>query len=109
MKLTDSNLLRMQAYIGGKWENANAGGTRDVVNPATGEKIGTIPDMGAAETRRAIEAAKAAFPAWAAKTAKERAVILRRWYELMMANQDDLATLMTAEQRSEERRVGKEC
>src|SRR5271154_1360786 len=98
MKLTDSNLLRMQGYIGGKWENANAGGTRDVVNPATGEKIGTIPDMGAAETRRAIEAAKAAFPAWAAKTAKERAVILRRWYELMMANQDDLATLMTAEQ-----------
>src|SRR3984957_1910616 len=98
MKLTDSNLLRMQAYIGGKWENANAGGTRDVVNPATGEKIGTIPDMGAAETRRAIEAAKAAFPAWAAKTAKERATILRRWFELMMANQDDLATLMTAEQ-----------
>ena len=98
MKLTDSTLLRMQAYIDGKWENANGGATRDVVNPATGEKIGTVPDMGAAETRRAIEAAKAAFPAWAAKTAKERAVILRRWYELMMANQDDLATLMTAEQ-----------
>ncbi|HJZ19847.1 MAG TPA: aldehyde dehydrogenase family protein, partial [Bradyrhizobium sp.] len=98
MKLTDSNLLRMQAYIDGKWENANGGDTRDVVNPATGEKIGTIPDMGAAETRRAIEAAKAAFPAWAAKTAKERAAILRRWFELMMANQDDLATLMTAEQ-----------
>src|SRR5580698_2747799 len=98
MKLTDSNPLRMQAYIDGKWENANGGGTRDVVNPATGEKIGTIPDMGAAETRRAIEAAKAAFPAWAAKTAKERAAILRRWFELMMANQDDLATLMTAEQ-----------
>ena len=53
MKLTDSNLLRMQAYIGGKWENAKGGGTRDVVNPATGEKIGTIPDMGATETRRA--------------------------------------------------------
>src|SRR5580658_6876098 len=98
MKLTDSNLLRTQAYIGGKWENANSGGTRDVVNPATHEKIGTIPDMGAAETRRAIEAAKAAFPSWAAKTAKERAAILRRWYELMIANQDDLATLMTAEQ-----------
>jgi succinate-semialdehyde dehydrogenase/glutarate-semialdehyde dehydrogenase len=98
MKLTDSNLLRMQAYIGGKWENANGGGTVDVLNPATREKIGTVPNMGAAETRRAIEAAHAAFPAWAAKTAKERAAILRRWYDLMLANQEDLATLMTAEQ-----------
>ena len=98
MKLTDNKLLRMQAYINGKWENAAGGGTHDVINPATQEKIGTVPDMGAAETRRAIEAAHAAFPAWAAKTAKERAVILRRWFELMMANQDDLATLMTAEQ-----------
>ena len=98
MKLTDSNLLRTQAYIGGKWENANSGATRDVLNPATGEKIGTVPDMGAAETRRAIEAAKAAFPAWAAKTAKERGAILRRWNDLMLANRDDLATLMTAEQ-----------
>jgi len=98
MKLTDGNLLRMQAYIGGKWENADGGATHDVLNPATREKIGTVPDMGAAETRRAIEAAHAAFPAWAAKTAKERAIILRRWYELMMASQDDLATLMTAEQ-----------
>jgi succinate-semialdehyde dehydrogenase/glutarate-semialdehyde dehydrogenase len=98
MKLTDSNLLRMQAYINGKWENASNGATHAVVNPATQEKIGTVPDMGAAETRRAIEAAKAAFPAWAAKTAKERAVILRRWYDLMMANQEDLAALMTAEQ-----------
>jgi succinate-semialdehyde dehydrogenase/glutarate-semialdehyde dehydrogenase len=98
MKLTDSNLLRMQGYINGKWENANGGATHDVINPATREKIGTVPDMGVAETRRAIEAAHAAFPAWAAKTAKERAAILRRWYELMMANQDDLATLMTAEQ-----------
>jgi succinate-semialdehyde dehydrogenase/glutarate-semialdehyde dehydrogenase len=98
MKLTDSNLLRTQAYIGGKWEDASNGATHAVVNPATQEQIGTVPDMGVAETRRAIEAAKAAFPAWAAKTAKERAVILRRWYDLMMANQDDLATLMTAEQ-----------
>ena len=98
MKLTDSNLFRTQAYIGGKWENASSGATRDVVNPATGEKIGTVPDMGAAETRRAIEAAKAAFPAWAAKTAKERGAILRRWNDLMLANRDDLATLMTAEQ-----------
>jgi len=98
MKLTDSNLLRMQGYIGGNWENANNGASHAVLNPATQEKIGTVPDMGAAETRRAIEAAKAAFPAWAAKTAKERAVILRRWYDLLMANQEDLATLMTAEQ-----------
>jgi succinate-semialdehyde dehydrogenase / glutarate-semialdehyde dehydrogenase len=98
MKLADSNLLRMQAYIGGKWENANGGATHDVINPASREKIGTVPDMGAAETRRAIEAAHAAFPAWAAKTAKERATVLRRWYELMMANQEDLAALMTAEQ-----------
>jgi succinate-semialdehyde dehydrogenase/glutarate-semialdehyde dehydrogenase len=98
MKLTDGNLLRMQAYIGGKWENASGGGAHDVINPATREKIGTVPDMGAAETRRAIDAAHAAFPAWAAKTAKERAIILRRWYELMMANQEDLAAVMTAEQ-----------
>jgi succinate-semialdehyde dehydrogenase / glutarate-semialdehyde dehydrogenase len=98
MKLTDGSLLRMQGYIGGKWENANGGATHDVINPASREKIGTVPDMGAAETRRAIEAAHAAFPAWAAKTAKERAIILRRWYELMMANQEDLAALMTAEQ-----------
>ncbi|HEY6925197.1 MAG TPA: NADP-dependent succinate-semialdehyde dehydrogenase [Steroidobacteraceae bacterium] len=98
MKLTDSNLLRMQAYIGGKWENANGGATHEVINPATREKIGTVPDMGVAETRRAIDAAHLAFPAWAAKTARERAIILRRWYELMMANQEDLAALMTAEQ-----------
>lgn len=98
MKLSDNNLLRTQGYINGKWEGANNGATHAVLNPATQEKIGTVPDMGAAETRRAIEAAKAAFPAWAAKTAKERATILRRWYELMMANQEDLATLMTAEQ-----------
>jgi succinate-semialdehyde dehydrogenase / glutarate-semialdehyde dehydrogenase len=98
MKLTDGSLLRMQGYIGGKWENANGGATHDVINPATRAKIGTVPDMGAAETRRAIQAAHAALPAWGAKTAKERAVILRRWYELMMANQEDLAALMTAEQ-----------
>jgi len=98
MKLTDSNLFRTQAYIGGKWENAGSGATRDVLNPATGEKIGTVPDMGAGETRRAIEAAKAAFPAWAAKTSKERGAILRRWHDLMLANRDDLAMLMTAEQ-----------
>src|SRR5688572_25720864 len=98
MKLKDNTLLRMQAYIDGKWADADSGGTVDVHNPATSGKLGTVPNMGAAETRRAIAAASAAMPAWATKTAKERAVILRRWFDLMMANQDDLAMLMTTEQ-----------
>jgi succinate-semialdehyde dehydrogenase/glutarate-semialdehyde dehydrogenase len=98
MKLRDPELLRTRAFIGGEWLNARDGATHPVSNPATQEVLGTVPLMGAAETRRAIEAAQAAFPAWAARTAKERAAILRRWYELLMANQDDLATLMTAEQ-----------
>jgi succinate-semialdehyde dehydrogenase / glutarate-semialdehyde dehydrogenase len=98
MKLRDPELLRTCAYIGGKWVNADNAATHPVTNPASGEALGTVPVMGAAETRRAIEAASAAFPAWAARTAKERAIILRRWFELLMANQDDLATLMTAEQ-----------
>jgi succinate-semialdehyde dehydrogenase / glutarate-semialdehyde dehydrogenase len=98
MKLRDPDLLRNRAFIGGKWVDADNGATQEVVNPATRETIGTVPDMGVADTRRAIEAAHAAFPAWAALTAKERAAILRRWFDLMMANQEDLATLMTAEQ-----------
>jgi succinate-semialdehyde dehydrogenase / glutarate-semialdehyde dehydrogenase len=98
MKLRDADLLRNRAFIGGKWLDASSGATHAVVNPATRETIGTVPDMGVADTRRAIEAAQQAFPAWAALTAKERAAILRRWFDLLMANQDDLATLMTAEQ-----------
>jgi succinate-semialdehyde dehydrogenase / glutarate-semialdehyde dehydrogenase len=98
MKLRDAGLMRTRAFIGGRWTDAVSGATQAVMNPATGEEIGSVPDMGAAETRRAIEAAQQAFPAWAALAAKERAAILRRWYELLMANQDDLATLMTAEQ-----------
>ncbi len=98
MKLRDADLLRSKAFIGGQWVDAANEATQPVINPANGETIGTVPDMGAAETRRAIEAARQAFPAWAALAAKERAAILRRWYELLMANQDDLATLMTAEQ-----------
>jgi succinate-semialdehyde dehydrogenase/glutarate-semialdehyde dehydrogenase len=98
MKLKDPHLLRMQAYVDGQWTNAANGATLEVTNPASREKLGTIPNMGTVETRRAIEAAAAALPAWAAKTAKERATILRRWYELMMANQEDLASIMTAEQ-----------
>ncbi len=98
LQLKDPALLRQQSYLDGKWADADNGATLDVINPATREKIGTIPKMGAAETRRAIEAASAALPAWAKKTAKERAVILRRWFDLMLTHQDDLATIMTAEQ-----------
>jgi len=98
VKLRDPDLLRTRAFIGGKWLDAASGATHTVVNPATREPIGTVPDMGAVDTRRAIEAAGQAFPAWAALTAKERAAPLRRWYELLRAHQDDLATLMTAEQ-----------
>ncbi len=98
MNLQDPTLLRTQAYSNGVWVNADSEATLRVSNPATGEVLGTVPDMGVNETRRAIAAAAAAFPAWAARTAKERANILRRWYELMLANKEDLATLMTAEQ-----------
>jgi len=98
MKLRDADLLRTRAYVDGQWIDADGGATSPVVNPATGARLGTVPDMGVAETRRAIEAAARAFPAWAALTAKERAAILRRWYELLMAHQEDLATIMTAEQ-----------
>src|SRR3954449_5919597 len=98
MQLKDPTLLRTQAYIHGEWVNAANHATHEVHNPATGEKVGPIPDMGAAETQRAIDAAHAAFPAWAARTAKERGTILRKWFDLMIANQDDLATIMTAEQ-----------
>jgi succinate-semialdehyde dehydrogenase/glutarate-semialdehyde dehydrogenase len=98
MQLKDSKLLRQQCFVDGAWCDADQGGKLAVTNPATGETLGTIPNMGAAETRRAIEAAQRAFAPWAALTAKERALILRRWFDLMMANQDDLAVLMTAEQ-----------
>jgi len=98
LDLQDQNLFRQQCYIDGEWVDAEGGGTHKVKNPATGEVIGTVPDIGAAETRRAIEAAHAALPAWAARTAKDRATILRRWNDLMLANADDLAKLMTAEQ-----------
>ena len=98
MKLRDPDLLRNRAFIGGRWLDAASGATHAVLNPATREPIGTVPDMAVAETRHAIEAASQAFPTWAALTARERGAILRRWYELLMANQEDLATLMTAEQ-----------
>jgi succinate-semialdehyde dehydrogenase/glutarate-semialdehyde dehydrogenase len=98
MKLRDPELLCSRALIGGEWLAADNAATHGVINPATRQVIGTVPVMGAAETRRAIAAATAAQPAWAARTAKERAVILRRWFELLISNQEDLATLMTAEQ-----------
>lgn len=98
MKLNDSTLLRQQGYIDGQWVDANNGKTFDVLNPATKAKLGTVPEMGAAETKAAIDAANAALPAWRAKTAKERANILKKWFDLVMAASDDLATLMTAEQ-----------
>lgn len=98
LTLKDPTLLRQQCYIDGAWSDARNGSTVNVTNPANGEILGTIPSIDAAETRRAIEAASAAFPAWAARTAKDRAGILRRWHDLMLANADDLGTLMTAEQ-----------
>jgi succinate-semialdehyde dehydrogenase/glutarate-semialdehyde dehydrogenase len=98
LQLKDPNLLRTRGYLDGEWVDADNGSTLDVHNPATGGKLGTVPNMGAAEARRAIGAAAAAMPAWARKAAKERAVILRRWYDLMMGHQEDLAVLMTAEQ-----------
>jgi succinate-semialdehyde dehydrogenase/glutarate-semialdehyde dehydrogenase len=98
LNLKDPKLLRTQAYIAGKWADANNRETVDVLNPATSAKLGTVPNAGAAETRAAIEAAAAAQPAWARKTAKERATILRRWHDLIVQNLDDLGTIMTAEQ-----------
>ncbi len=98
MQLKDSSLFRQQCYVAGEWCDAADGATLPVRNPATAEVLGTVPKMGAAETRRAIEAAEKAFPAWRALTGKARAGILRRWFDLMMENQEDLAVLMTAEQ-----------
>ena len=96
--LKDGALLRQQCYIDGAWVGADSGATIAVNNPATGEAIGSIPKMGAAETRRAIIAANAALPGWRAKTAAERGKLLRRWSELMLENQADLALIMTSEQ-----------
>ena len=98
LQLKDMRLLKRKGYIDGKWVDADAGGSFAVTNPATGEKIVEVTDMGAAETRRAIDAAQRALPAWRAKPAKERAAVLRKWYDLILAHADDLALLMTTEQ-----------
>jgi succinate-semialdehyde dehydrogenase/glutarate-semialdehyde dehydrogenase len=95
-KLNDPALLRNQAYLNGAW--ISGASTFDVTNPADGATIGTVPNLGAAETQAAIDAANAAFPAWSAKTGKERAAVMRKWFDLLIAHADDLAALMTAEQ-----------
>jgi succinate-semialdehyde dehydrogenase/glutarate-semialdehyde dehydrogenase len=96
--LSEADLLRSQAYIDGVWSDADSGETFEVLNPATGELLAEVPRCGAAETRRAIEAAEAAQPAWRARTAKERADVLRRWHDLLHEHIDDLALLLTSEQ-----------
>jgi succinate-semialdehyde dehydrogenase / glutarate-semialdehyde dehydrogenase len=98
LNLKDPSLLRQQAYLDGAWCDADSGATLRVTNPATGEQIGTVPKMGRAETRRAIAAAHRAWQGWRSKTGKERSIILRKWYDLMMANVDDLGIIMTVEQ-----------
>lgn len=98
LNLKDSSLLRSQLYIDGAWVDADNGATMPVLNPATREEIISIPNAGAAETRRAIEAADRAFASWRKVVAKERSAVLKRWFQLIMDNQEDLAQLMTAEQ-----------
>ena len=97
MQLENPILLRSNGYIDGRWEAADSGATLVVTDPANGERLGEVPLMGAAETTRAIAAAESALPAWRAKTAKERAAILRRWFDLIVAHADDLARMITAE------------
>lgn len=96
-KLKDPSLLTDKAYIGGKWVSAASGATYPVINPANGQTIVTNPKMDGADTKAAIDAAYKAFPAWAAKTPKERQVVLEKWYDLMMAAQEDLAIILAEE------------
>src|SRR5438309_4829468 len=98
LSLKDTKLFREQCYIDGGWADADERRTIAVHNPATGAVLGTVPRMATAEAKRAVEAAERALPAWSAKTAKERAALLRKWFDLMMAHQEDLAQIMTAEQ-----------
>src|SRR5947208_1960153 len=98
LQLKDASLFRQQAYINGVWCDADSGAVHPVTNPATGETIGSVPLMGAAETRRAITSANDAWKLWRRKTAKERSVVLRKWNDLILANADDLALIMTTEQ-----------
>ncbi|MDQ5908295.1 MAG: succinate-semialdehyde dehydrogenase / glutarate-semialdehyde dehydrogenase [Pseudomonadota bacterium] len=98
MKFRDNTLFRQQCYINGAWINADQGDVMEIINPATGERLGQVPELGAGETRRAIVAANTVLPGWRAQTAQARAVILRRWFNLLLEHQEDLATLMTLEQ-----------
>ena len=98
MQLTDNGLLKTRAFIDGRWVAADSGATMPVINPADGATVAQVARCGGAETRRAIEAANRALPLWRRRTAKERSQALRRWFDLMMAHQEDLAIIMTAEQ-----------
>ncbi|OOY29227.1 succinate-semialdehyde dehydrogenase (NADP(+)) [Thioclava sp. L04-15] len=95
--LKDPSLLATKAFVAGEWVDADDGSAFEVTNPARGDVICTVPDLGRAETARAIEAARVAMKDWAARTGKERAAVLRKWYDLMMENQDDLGAILTAE------------
>jgi succinate-semialdehyde dehydrogenase/glutarate-semialdehyde dehydrogenase len=98
LPLRDMSLFKQQGFVAGRWEDSVEGAVKEVIDPATGQLIGTVPNLGATETRRAIDGADKALPDWRTRTAKERAQILRKWFDLMMANQEDLAKLMTIEQ-----------
>ena len=97
MELQDPTLLRTQAYVGGEWIDADSGATFDVTDPATGEVVASGADLGVDETRRAVDLAEVAQKAWAARTAKDRGAVLRRWYELFLEHKEDLALIMTSE------------
>ena len=98
MKLNDLRLLREHTYVNGQWIDADDGARFTVTNPADGETIADVSSVGQAETARAISESQIALPAWRGKTAKERSKVLRTWYELIMANQEDLARLLGWEQ-----------
>lgn len=97
MELQDPTLLRTQAYIGGEWIDADSGATFDVTDPATGDVVASVADLGVDETRRAVDLAEVAQKGWAARTAKDRGAVLRRWYELFLEHKEDLALIMTSE------------
>ena len=98
IELTDEDLLRQRCYVDGEWVAAGSGATIEVTNPATGARVGSVPALTGAETRAAIAAAEAAWEGWRSRTGKERAALLRRWFEGMLEHQEDLARIMTAEQ-----------
>ena len=98
MKITESKFYRDRCYINGEWITADSGETISVNNPATLEEIGTVPKCETAETKRAIEAANEAWPEWRAKSARQRSDILRKWFDLMVQNKEELAQMMTIEQ-----------